>query len=443
MVGKASSLCTLLKLPRENALHPQLHPQLCHWLGSLDGNHFVEAGLFFTVLRAVHFSTHVYIRLDKILRQRHKTATKAIECRAVFRRNVACFVVTPETTTHTHRNSCSTYQYTQYISHVKHRHHHLCCRSSYHRTIAKALRVTKFDSVSTLLADYTNRNTASSTAPSGNPKITTPRAVGGRAATAAPDGGSKTRKTRARRSNTIGEAGLSEAPAVVDPKAPYPTGKLEEDKNESLFASSMGGGGRKMVSVMTKHAVKGGRDSRRAKTAGVGEGERGGTLKGLAIRDLPPPGFVPPAETDPAAAGTRALTNDPTGRADNGQKSANGDGTGERCRIGNQMRDMSGPEETKAVLNGASVGKTEQHAVKEICFNCWSKGSGKSCTLHRGRSEAVAGEGGGGKPGDTRPAESALMCKNWDVGVMRRRYRSEELQVWQTCGACARFCLSL
>lgn len=240
-------------------------------------------------------------------------------------------------------------------------------------------------------------------------------------------------KKRGRRSDGVGVAGISEEAAVVDPKPPYPTGKLEEDKNASLFASSMGGGGRKMVSVMIKKASKGGRDARRAKTAGVREGERGGALKGLAIRDLTPPGFVPPAENETVAAGKSGLTNGAPGEADNGgQKSTNGDGTGEPCRSGKQTGDMPGPK-------GASIGKAEQQAVKEICFNCWSKGSGKSCTLHRGRGEGVAGDGGGGKAGEARPAESALMCKNWDIGVMRRRYRSEELQVWQPCGA--RTCL--
>jgi uncharacterized protein (DUF1499 family) len=27
-----------------------------------------------------------------------------------------------------------------------------------------------------------------------------------------------------------------------------------------------------------------------------------------------------------------------------------------------------------------------------------------------------------------RNGESRLMCKNWDLGVMRRRYRAEEIQ---------------
>lgn len=44
-----------------------------------------------------------------------------------------------------------------------------------------------------------------------------------------------------------------------------------------------------------------------------------------------------------------------------------------------------------------------------------------------------AGGGGRGTASDTRPAESTLMCKNWDIGVMRRRYRSEELQVCASC----------
>mmetsp|Transcript_33769 Transcript_33769/g.43345 ORF Transcript_33769/g.43345 Transcript_33769/m.43345 type:complete len:1809 (+) Transcript_33769:177-5603(+) len=53
---------------------------------------------------------------------------------------------------------------------------------------------------------------------------------------------------------------------------------------------------------------------------------------------------------------------------------------------------------------------------REVCFNCWSAGQGKNCMLHKERAA------------NTRASESALMCKNWDLGILRRRYRSEEIQ---------------
>ena len=56
--------------------------------------------------------------------------------------------------------------------------------------------------------------------------------------------------------------------------------------------------------------------------------------------------------------------------------------------------------------------------MKGVCFNCWSAGKGKRCMMHK--DDAAQGH--------QKKAESALMCKNWDLGVLRRRYRSEEIQ---------------
>jgi hypothetical protein len=52
--------------------------------------------------------------------------------------------------------------------------------------------------------------------------------------------------------------------------------------------------------------------------------------------------------------------------------------------------------------------------TRGVCFNCWSAGKGKKCLLHK---EAAAAAGKQGQPA----TESALMCKNWDLGVLRRR----------------------
>lgn len=80
----------------------------------------------------------------------------------------------------------------------------------------------------------------------------------------------------------------------------------------------------------------------------------------------------------------------------------------------NAPKNMDPDEPMQSQLEAwKSTGKTRQ-----VCFNCWSAGKGKRCILHR---EDLQGKEGGKK-------ESALMCKNWDLGVLRRRYRAEEIQ---------------
>lgn len=85
--------------------------------------------------------------------------------------------------------------------------------------------------------------------------------------------------------------------------------------------------------------------------------------------------------------------------------------------------------------------------IEEVCFNCWSAGRGKKCNLHNvdkvraiNRTSSpwhsmMSGElrppgllVQDGKPLPLKGGESKLMCKNWDLGVMRRRYRAEEIQ---------------
>lgn len=333
--------------------------------------------------------------------------------------------------------------------------------------------MTKFDSVSTLLADYTGRKIAAAAGNNGEaagaaiaPSSTKTRR---RAATAAPAGGGTSVRTSKKRSRTNaasgviegnldvgGSGGATTSRVNVDSNAPYPTGKLEEDKSPSLFASSTGGGGRKMVSLMAGGGKKGGGGGggsgikRRAKTAGMvtkGQqvGERGTSLKGLAIRDLTPPGFLP-AATATATAGDDAAN--AAGGGGNIVASAstaqNSDNTGGTAVAGAEKNaqavgesKIAGKNDTADQVGGGASADADAtvepdvQKVKEVCFNCWSKGSGKTCTLHSGgvAGKDGGGTGGGKADGQARMAESVLMCKNWDVGVMRRRYRSEELQV--------------
>ena len=310
--------------------------------------------------------------------------------------------------------------------------------------------MTKFDSVSTLLADYTGRKIAAAADNNNNNNdndevagmSSAPSKIRRRAATAAPTGGGATLRTGKKRSRNnnasdtaggnpegSGGRGVTTASASLDRNTIYPSGKLEEDKNPSLFGASAAGGGRKMVSLMTAVGKKlggggGGGVKRRAKTAGKATNgpqaeERGGSLTGLAIRDLTPPGFLPP-KTAPSGDDTGATTAAPGEITD----AAAGPSTAQNAGI-------AGVE--GQAREGEATEQADAQKIKEVCFNCWSKGSGKTCTLHSGGAAGNGGTAGGGGPGkdhgQTRVAESALMCKNWDVGVMRRRYRSEELQV--------------
>lgn len=305
--------------------------------------------------------------------------------------------------------------------------------------------MTKFDSVSTLLADYTGQNAASSssTATSDTPLIGT--RTGDPTAETSTDvkhrgiGGGALFASKKRGRNAISGNVFGNERGGKDHQ--FSKGKLEEDRESSPFASTVSNA-RRMVSVMTAGRTrrKIGDDAkgkghlmglRRAKTAEPRTGERAGSLKGLAIRDITPAGFSPLISLrSPESHGQKL--------GEGGRMSFDHDGE-ERAGESDGMEVLTGKGVQASPLgatDGISANKSSGTAVgvsgrqtenqaKEICFNCWSKGSGKMCTLH-GRSENAIGDG---KAGGVRPTESALMCKNWDVGVMRRRYRAEELQV--------------
>ena len=89
------------------------------------------------------------------------------------------------------------------------------------------------------------------------------------------------------------------------------------------------------------------------------------------------------------------------------------------------IRDVSHPGfdlSGAADAGGKAAGKDEDKAaagkVGEICFNCWSAGQGKFCAMHV-TEERLA---------DSKGAGSALMCKNWNLNVLLKRYRSEDIQ---------------
>lgn len=54
--------------------------------------------------------------------------------------------------------------------------------------------------------------------------------------------------------------------------------------------------------------------------------------------------------------------------------------------------------------------------AQNMCFGCWSAGVNKECALHLDLDKKQS------------KGQSMLLCRNWDLDVMRRRYRSEEIQ---------------
>lgn len=290
--------------------------------------------------------------------------------------------------------------------------------------------MTKFDSVSTLLADYAAR--CGSSIPNATEGSRT-TARGGKAdsnfSSTTSDGNrprpSKERE-REHNSNGPGHDWKIDEARTVDRNMIYPGGKLEEDENTRLFSSARTAGGRKMVSVMTLGGILGraGEGQQRSKTAGVREVPAGGSyVNGLSIRDLTRPGFLPQQVKADQRSEDKAVGGGSGGVA-------NGPVSDTRDSLGQDGTRKAGVEATRESIDGGVRAINAVSITHEVCFNCWSKGSGKTCTLHAGgRADSRGNEGDGKSVAAARPAESALMCKNWDVGVMRRRYRSEELQV--------------
>jgi hypothetical protein len=54
-----------------------------------------------------------------------------------------------------------------------------------------------------------------------------------------------------------------------------------------------------------------------------------------------------------------------------------------------------------------------------VCFNCWSRGVGARCEMHLPPGE---------KDRPVPPGQSVLVCSNWDLAAIARKYRSEEIQ---------------
>ncbi|KAI9992655.1 hypothetical protein PInf_014519 [Phytophthora infestans] len=103
---------------------------------------------------------------------------------------------------------------------------------------------------------------------------------------------------------------------------------------------------------------------------------------------------------------------------------------GKTARRAPHIRDLADPgflEETTrttcsqqqdTALDPESRDAARQEAVR-VCFNCWSASNGRHCDLHEDPRDATR---------KVRSAESALMCANWELDQLRRKYRAEEIQ---------------
>lgn len=81
-----------------------------------------------------------------------------------------------------------------------------------------------------------------------------------------------------------------------------------------------------------------------------------------------------------------------------------------------KIGDISHKHEDFTINNIEHYGFDGDHSANNLmCFGCWSAGLQNNCALHT-------------TSGKIKPSETMLLCRNWDISVMRRRYRAEEIQ---------------
>jgi hypothetical protein len=51
-----------------------------------------------------------------------------------------------------------------------------------------------------------------------------------------------------------------------------------------------------------------------------------------------------------------------------------------------------------------------------MCFGCWSSGLKRKCSMHESTDTKI------------KTSETMILCRNWELDIMRRRYRAEEIQ---------------
>ena len=89
--------------------------------------------------------------------------------------------------------------------------------------------------------------------------------------------------------------------------------------------------------------------------------------------------------------------------------------TGARRLAGDEVGDSADMEGLGEQITSGLKNKAGQM----ICFNCWSSGKGRTCSMHTDKYSKTKVRSG---------AESELVCSNWDLDSLSRVYRSEDLQ---------------
>ncbi|GMH73627.1 hypothetical protein TL16_g06244 [Triparma laevis f. inornata] len=214
-------------------------------------------------------------------------------------------------------------------------------------TIAQSLRVSRFDSVSTLLA-------------SGGPELN-----------------------------------------LNEKKRKQQQQKKKKKKKSTKRPIFMADKEKKMVSVMRIDTTKGGGSSSSPSSKSNNKSKnKSSPVKSLALHDVPHTGFDINKDDELHPLNKLPISDDPNDP------------------------DYAEFNATAAVDPDAPVSSqvdqwTKGAKGKGVCFNCWSAGKGKRCLMHKEQLENNSAN---------KSKESALMCKNWDLGVLRRRYRAEEIQ---------------
>lgn len=238
-------------------------------------------------------------------------------------------------------------------------------------TIRNALYVSKFDSISTLIASNvvlrkkpgkTRRRDYDPTQQQESALLGSPTRLSAGASLASPG---HPRKKATSREIVLGKR---EAPMFV--------AVLSNDKSKSQGSSPLARiGGAKNSPSRSAFA--------KAKARGVASANP--LTSPPRIRDLVDPGFQP--DGDPQQQTTHGSRGDPDDSGDGSD-----DGTGATTRT--KKRDAA------------------------VCFNCWSSSTGRFCELHTDPNASRK----------VKASESALMCANWDLDQLRRKYRAEEIQ---------------
>jgi hypothetical protein len=87
---------------------------------------------------------------------------------------------------------------------------------------------------------------------------------------------------------------------------------------------------------------------------------------------------------------------------------------GSEEKSGTRRKDMTMSQFAHPGYEGG-LGGLAEGLHENVCFGCWSCGGAKKCTQHSDDTPI-------------KKTQTMVLCRNWDLDIMRRRYRSEEIQ---------------